>query len=611
MEILFDKTQNIEFEKTLIQVVSKVFTPLEKENFIPEFFQSLIICWDIDEYIANFNFSHGTDYQRMQSKTGSGRAKTLIYEKNNVSLAEIIIDVSLYANEKLFFSSILAMILHEKSYDYINDKTFYRPNLSSIHGQNLDYTTEYLFTQLFPVFFSQNILNRSYPNDIEYNAKTFLDFILDFKRQIRTALFDINSDNVDFAGNFTHLYSKFIGEIFHLSKMFICSGLNLEGLRKLEQTREFTLINDLIEEISVNHDKIIEGKLIDLKKLKELIFSFADYNKIEINQEVDTISIYCHTNPKLLYKEELVETEERIVAFLDILGFSNMIKEYEKKIVTSTLLQDLNSTLKQVIDNTLSKYNKDEYVGFEYKIFSDNICLSLPFFQTQNDFEQSLGILLNLVREFQFRMLSKNYLIRGGISTGSYYSNEHLIFSGGLVHSYKIESTIANYPRVVLDNSITDKLTFPNQNVFLHGTLLFSNLENIYFVNPFMSGNENSENLDFLMEKADFDDLFENTNEELHPIVKESYLSSLNTIKALMKKETVVEKDLDILSFLNNEIISLKSTDSKTNSSYRERVRKRTNDKKASPLEKVTWMRDLYLWHLGENLDEIRFTKCN
>jgi hypothetical protein len=113
-------------------------------------------------------------------------------------------------------------------------------------------------------------------------------------------------------------------------------------------------------------------------------------------------------------------------------------------------------------------------------MFSDNICISIPY--NENDFLNKFRVLALFIIKFQNLMMLEGFFIRGGVSLGSYYSDNHIIFSGGLVKSYLLESKKAIYPRVILDSEIislieNSKVSYPK--------MLISDWEGLIFLNPF------------------------------------------------------------------------------------------------------------------------------
>jgi len=54
--------------------------------------------------------------------------------------------------------------------------------------------------------------------------------------------------------------------------------------------------------------------------------------------------------------------------------------------------------------------------------------------------------------------MTKGFFLRGGISTGSYFADDNMIFSKGLVNAYQLESKKAIYPRVIIDKNIVVRI---------------------------------------------------------------------------------------------------------------------------------------------------------
>jgi len=143
------------------------------------------------------------------------------------------------------------------------------------------------------------------------------------------------------------------------------------------------------------------------------------------------------------YAIDVVDTGSRIVAFLDILGFEELVKKYvdgEDKEILEKLKSALNSTLK----NTDEDF---EIIGGKYKIFSDCTSLSIPdYLGTQNE-ATMLCSFMTLIKGYTFRLINENIYLRGGISVGFHHEDEMMIFSEGLIKAYHLENEETVYPR--------------------------------------------------------------------------------------------------------------------------------------------------------------------
>ncbi len=147
---------------------------------------------------------------------------------------------------------------------------------------------------------------------------------------------------------------------------------------------------------------------------------------------------YDIDNPKM---------KESVVCYIDILGFEEMIKKAVKNNNANCLLKRLYNSIK---DNVAFINPSPSSVG-EIKIFTDNIVIGRPIF---DDGESDLGnIFLNFAR-YQISLAIEGFFVRGGISVGEYYANEYISFGPALLEAHRIESKIADTPRIVLDQKV-------------------------------------------------------------------------------------------------------------------------------------------------------------
>lgn len=130
--------------------------------------------------------------------------------------------------------------------------------------------------------------------------------------------------------------------------------------------------------------------------------------------------------------------EERIVLFLDILGFKSLVKDSEN-----------NKAVFYKIFEALSKLNN--YQDRQGKIplreittFSDSIVISYPL---DNRF---LPRIIYEIRDLVLILLEYNILCRGGIGFGKLYHHGSLVYGPAMVEAYELESYAAKYPRVVI-----------------------------------------------------------------------------------------------------------------------------------------------------------------
>lgn len=144
------------------------------------------------------------------------------------------------------------------------------------------------------------------------------------------------------------------------------------------------------------------------------------------------------------YKKNTTNYEERIVAFVDILGFSELVsnsssdsEEYEK--------------IKHALD-TINRVKKESY-GTSAKVttFSDSIVISYPI----NEKDPLFYILIDLVH-LQLELLQQGVLVRGGIAKGKIRHIQEMVFGPAMVAAYELESKYAVYPRIIVEKELVD-----------------------------------------------------------------------------------------------------------------------------------------------------------
>jgi len=188
--------------------------------------------------------------------------------------------------------------------------------------------------------------------------------------------------------------------------------------------------------------------------------------------------------------------EKSVVFYADILGFEEILKkDGENDSVLSAIKDAIAQSLK--LGNSLSTIIEKSWFhqlmgNYRYRMFSDNLYLSFKYNEESKEMLKLSTMLVSLwARFYQFSLLSKRIFLRGAISYGSDYFDEHIIFSKALVKAYKIESNISIYPRIVIDKELVDNFLFEMPS--LNNDPLFENSivkdwSGIYFLNPYNAG---------------------------------------------------------------------------------------------------------------------------
>jgi hypothetical protein len=156
--------------------------------------------------------------------------------------------------------------------------------------------------------------------------------------------------------------------------------------------------------------------------------------------------------------------KECFVAFIDILGFSQMVENdkgtgEQLKIIKCAIAEASKflEERKQLPNHPYAFWYKE----FQVKSFSDCFCFSIPleFNQGAKDYKQNFVSFYVWLEVFCNTLLKNGFLCRGGISQGWHYYDDRIIFSKALVDAYLLESKQANHPMIMLHQHLIDELT--------------------------------------------------------------------------------------------------------------------------------------------------------
>ncbi len=160
------------------------------------------------------------------------------------------------------------------------------------------------------------------------------------------------------------------------------------------------------------------------------------------------------------------------VAFIDILGFKEFIKNNDFKKVNS-LFSDINDLRNEALKcfNYL-KYNDDIKMkpasNIAINIISDSIVISFPKAETN-----SLATLLYVISFFSFNVLHKyNLLCRGAIAEGDFYVDQNIAYGPALVKACIMESKLAVYPRIIYTRSTIESYMKNIKNEYENNLLI-------------------------------------------------------------------------------------------------------------------------------------------
>ena len=145
-----------------------------------------------------------------------------------------------------------------------------------------------------------------------------------------------------------------------------------------------------------------------------------------------------------------------LVIFIDILGSQNR-KDFNE-------LYEINNTFHDLLlDN--QKCNKPRVV---YKrtihTFSDCAYIIYDFKDDIPEEKRDLGKLFEVAlcncEPLAIQFLNRNFIFRGGVAYGDVYyeENRNILFGPGINAAYQLESKVAQYPRIAVENFVAETI---------------------------------------------------------------------------------------------------------------------------------------------------------
>lgn len=137
--------------------------------------------------------------------------------------------------------------------------------------------------------------------------------------------------------------------------------------------------------------------------------------------------------------------EIRYCAFLDILGFTDLISNIGKGDIDFDVVRALLRTIHEP-----SKYGDAGTADFRATTISDAIALSSSFS------ESGLEVLVDTITRLVLGALEEGYFMRGGLCRGQLYHDNEMVFGEAFIKAFHIESKIARYPRIMVAKEVYD-----------------------------------------------------------------------------------------------------------------------------------------------------------
>ncbi|MCX5639112.1 MAG: hypothetical protein NTX52_15665 [Planctomycetota bacterium] len=144
--------------------------------------------------------------------------------------------------------------------------------------------------------------------------------------------------------------------------------------------------------------------------------------------------------------------QNKIVAFLDILGFRQ--KVFQDTPIAIKTIKQIDEDISHVIE-MVKQYGP---TSISIKLFSDCFCISCD--------SSELDLLITELSFLQLFLSAHNIFVRGAISQGRHFENEHIIFSEGLVNAYELQNA-DRFPRIKIDEIIPEGMKEKTDSFFV------------------------------------------------------------------------------------------------------------------------------------------------
>jgi hypothetical protein len=164
---------------------------------------------------------------------------------------------------------------------------------------------------------------------------------------------------------------------------------------------------------------------------------------------------------------------DRIVAFIDILGFAALVNKLGSDV---NLRRQLHAALSRIGEIKQSSQRENTaQTNLQVSVFSDSIVIS-----SEPDYLH--GVLWSAIH-LQCALLGLGVLVRGGISSGPTFHEGDILYGAGMLDAYYLESKAAIYPRIIIESKLVNGLQPGYRTVFLD-----RDVDGLWFLNPFTMG---------------------------------------------------------------------------------------------------------------------------
>lgn len=160
-------------------------------------------------------------------------------------------------------------------------------------------------------------------------------------------------------------------------------------------------------------------------------------------------------------KNTQVNYENRLVAFVDILGFSKLIAKSETDPGIVPLMINVLNLIKSN-EGIKDQFGVELDVRMEFTAFSDCFVLSS---RVPEDFVNAALYQVALICSY---LLGLGWFARGAIVEGRLFHKDNIVFGPGFLDAYCKERNEAIYPRIIVSNDLVERYNHEIKVAELH-----------------------------------------------------------------------------------------------------------------------------------------------
>jgi hypothetical protein len=250
-----------------------------------------------------------------------------------------------------------------------------------------------------------------------------------------------------------------------------------------------------------------------------------------------------------------IQYQDKIVAFLDVLGFKNLI------------YSNNTDTINDYFEFLITKFKvaiKEKEI--DYLMISDSIVIY------GNANKEYLNEIIQLISVLQTGLLTQGVILRGAISRGDLFvdKSNNIIVGKGLAAAYQLESTVAEFPRVIIDRSllgdfydclgdITESLKTAKDIPLVTFRTFDSNLRGFPYINygGIIAQQRSIKNLEYIVGFLK-ENLFRNSNVEKYEWLKSHLIVSANEVYFSLKdRDDLTRQDKERVKYAKRFIEKL------------------------------------------------------